>query len=118
MKVGTLMERLREVRPAPFSPEAVFEELARLESMGSTEIQGGGVVLLHPGRDEETRLLVSPPYDGMYLHYLCAKLDMMMQEYDSANTELTVFTGLYQEYAKWYRRTHRPKRGARVNHYV
>ena len=118
MKVGTLMGRLREVRPAPFSPEAVFDELSRLESMVSEEVHGSGAVLLTPERDDEKRLLVNPPYDGMYLHYLCAKLDMMMQEYDSANTEMAVFTGLYEEYAKWYRRTHRPKKGAKVNHYV
>lgn len=54
----------------------------------------------------------------MYLHYLCAKLDQMAQEYDSANTEMSVFTGLYDEYAKWYRRTHFPRRGAEVNSYV
>ncbi|RKJ79175.1 hypothetical protein D7X33_08510 [Butyricicoccus sp. 1XD8-22] len=112
------MERLREVRSTPFSSEAVFDELSRLESMVSEEVHGCGAVLLAPGRDDEKRLLAAPPYDGMYLHYLCAKLDMMMQEYDSANTEMTVFTGLYQEYAKWHRRTHRPKRGAQVNHYV
>ena len=118
MKVGALLSRLREVRAAPFSAELVFDELSRVESMVSEEVQGGGAVRLTPERDEETALLASPPYDGLYLHYLCAQIDTMMQEYDSANTEMTIFNGLYREYCKWYRRTHRPKPGARVNHYV
>lgn len=118
MKAGYLIERLREVRSSPFSPQAVFDELSRLESMVSEEIHHEGPVRLDPEYDQATELLVTPSYDGMYLHYLCAKLDQMMQEYDSANTEMAVFQGLYDEYAKWYRRTHLPKPGARVRNYV
>ena len=112
------MGRLRELRAVPFDAAAVYDELSRLESMVSEEIQGCGTVLLLPGVDDETPLLVQPPYDGMYLHYLCAKTDLAMQEYDSANTEMTVFSGLYAEYAKWYRRKHKPQGGARVKRYV
>lgn len=118
MKVGYLIERLREVRAVPADAAAIYDELSRLESMVSEEVQGCGTVVLLPGVDEETTLLVKPPYDGMYLHYLCAKIDQAMQEYDSANTEMTVFSGLYDEYAKWYRRKHRPCGGAKVKRYV
>jgi len=118
LKAGYLMERLREVRSTPFDPQAVFDELSRVESVVSEEVCRLGPVRLVFGEDDETELLVGPPYDGMYLHYLCAKLDQMAQEYDSANTEMSVFTGLYDEYAKWYRRTHFPRRGAEVNSYV
>lgn len=118
MCVGYLMERLRELRQSPFSPEAVFNELARLESMISEEICHEGTVELCPDYDAETELLVPAPYDGMYIHYLCAKIDQMLQEYDSANTEMIVFQGLYNEFAKWYRRTHLPRRGAKVHGYV
>ena len=116
--VGYFMERLREVRAVPFDAAAVYDELSRVESMVSEEVQGCGAVRLLPGADDETELLVHPPYDGMYLHYLCAKIDQAVQEYDSANTEMTVFSGLYDEYAKWYRREHIPARGAKVKRYV
>ncbi len=114
MKAGYVMERLREVRSAPFDPQAVFDELSRVESMISEEVCRLGPVRLVFGEDDEAELLAGPPYDGMYLHYLCAKIDQMMQEYQSANTEMTVFNGLYDEFAKWYRRTHLPRRGAEV----
>ena len=118
MKVGYLMERLREVRSTPFDPQAVFDELSRVESMVSEEVFGLGPVRLTVDMSDKTDLLVGPPYDGMYLHYLCAQLDLMAQEYDSANTEMTVFTGLYDEFAKWYRRRNLPARGAEVHGYV
>ena len=118
MTVGYLMERLREVRAVPADSDAVYDELSRLESMISEEVQGCGVVLLRPVADDDLPLLVSPPYDGMYLHYLCAKIDQAVQEYDSAKTEMAVFSGLYDEYAKWYRRKHKPCGGAKVKRYV
>lgn len=118
MTVGYLLERLREVRAVPYDAAAVYDELSRVESMISEEVQGCGTVLLRSGRDDSRELLVHPPYDGMYLHYLCAKIDQAVQEYDSANTEMTVFSGLYSEYAKWYRREHIPPQGAKVKHYV
>ncbi len=118
MTVGYLMERLREVRAVPFDAAAVYDDLSRLESMVSEEVQGCGPVLLRPSADDETPLLVGPPYDGIYLHYLCAKIDQAVQEYDSANTELAVFGGLYDEYVKWYRRMHLPCEGAKVKRYV
>ena len=69
MKAGYLMERLREVRSTPFDPQAVFDELSRVESMVSEEVCRLGPVRLVFGEDDETELLVGPPYDGMYLHY-------------------------------------------------
>lgn len=118
MKAGYVMEAVRQMRDTPFPREMVYDELSRLESMISEEIHHEGAVSLDPMYDEETELLVPHAYDGMYIHYLCAKLDQMLQEYDSANTEMTVFQGLYDEYAKWYRRTHMPEQGARVRNYV
>lgn len=118
MKAGYLMERLREVRSAPFDPQTLYDELSRVESMVSREVHRCGIVHLSAENDAETDLLVQPPYDGLYLHYLCAKVDLLMQEYQSANTEMTVFNGLYDEYAKWYRRAHLPRRGERVKNYV
>lgn len=118
MKAGYLMERLREVRSTPFDPQTVFDELSRVESMISEEVFGLGPVRLIVDENDNTDLLVGPPYDGLYLRYLCAQLDLMAQEYDSASTEMTVFTGLYGEFAKWYRRKHLPARGAEVHSYV
>ena len=112
------MERLREVRSTPFDPQAVYDELSRVESMVSEEIFGLGPVRLTFGADDHAELLVGPPYDGLYLHYLCAQLDLMAQEYDSAGTEMSIFNGLYDEFSKWYRRKHLPERGAEVNSHV
>lgn len=118
MTAGCVMDRARELRPTAISPQAIYDELSRVESMISEEVLHEGPVRLLVGTDEETELLAGPPYDGMYLHYICAKLDQMVQEYQSANTEMTVFQGLYDEFAKWYRRTHPPPRGAEVHGYV
>lgn len=118
MKAGYLIERLREVRSTPFDPQAVFDELSRVESMVSEEVFGLGPVHLTFGEDDNAELLVGPPYDGLYLHYLCAQLDLMAQEYDSAGTEMSVFNGLYDEFTKWYRRKHLPERGAEVHGHV
>ncbi len=118
MTAGYVMERLHQLRTPPFDAQILFDELSRVESMISEEVMNEGPVRLYADADGQAALLAGPPYDGMYLHYLCAKVDLMMQEYDSANTEMTVFTGLYDEYAKWFRRKHLPGRGAAVKGYV
>lgn len=84
----------------------------------SGEEQDSDIVRLIPGEDDEHELLVPMPYDQMYLHWMCAQIDQRNMEYETAQTEMTMFQGLYQEYSKRYRREHMPRRGGRLRRYV
>lgn len=57
----------------------------------------------------DTVLLVPPPYDALYLHYLGAQVDYANAEYARYNNGISAFSAMYAEYADWYNRTHMPK---------
>lgn len=57
----------------------------------------------------DTVLLVMPPYDGLYLHYLGAQVDYYNAEYARYNNGIGAFSSVYAEYADWYNRSHTPK---------
>lgn len=56
--------------------------------------------------DEETALIALPPYDGLYWKHLCAMIDYANGEYDKYAASQAVANKAYQDYAKWYIRTH------------
>lgn len=118
MKVQELIDQLKDVRATPFHDEQVYRLLSRLDSMILTEIHDAVPVEYVVGESEECELAIQQPYEEMYIHWLCAMLDQAMMEYETANTEMNIFNGLYDEYAKCCRRKHLPCRKNGVRNYV
>lgn len=59
--------------------------------------------------DEDTELLVASPYDELYIYYLLAKINLMLQEIQFYNNNQAVYEETYGRYIAWYNRTHKPK---------
>lgn len=59
--------------------------------------------------DAERELLIPDQFSDAYIYYVSAKIDFQNMEIDRYNAESLAFETEFQEYAKWYRRTHKPK---------
>lgn len=59
--------------------------------------------------DAERELLIPDMYADAYIYFVSAKIDFQNMEIERYNAESVAFENEFQEYAKWYRRTHKPK---------
>lgn len=59
--------------------------------------------------DAERELLMPDQFSDAYIYYVSAKIDFQNMEIDRYNANSQAFENEFQEYAKWYRRTHKPK---------
>ena len=57
----------------------------------------------------ETVLLIPEPYDEVYLRWLEAHIDYANGEYEKYNNSAEAYNVLWQDYQKYYNRTHMPK---------
>jgi hypothetical protein len=58
--------------------------------------------------DQETILLVPPPYDEMYLRWMEAQIDYYNSENARYNNSIMLFNGIYDDYKRHYTRTRMP----------
>lgn len=58
---------------------------------------------------ESTELLVSSPYDIIYIHYLDAQIDYTNGETKRYNNSSSLYNNAYRDYQNYYNRTHLPK---------
>ena len=54
-------------------------------------------------------LLAEEPYDEMYIHYLCARIDYANCEYDRFNNSDAMFEAAYSAFRNAYNREHDAK---------
>ena len=59
--------------------------------------------------DSERDLLIPDQFSDAYIYYVSAKIDFQNMEIDRYNIESQAFENEFQQYAKWFRRTFRPK---------
>ena len=59
--------------------------------------------------DLQTELIIPAPYDKAYLLWLEAQIDYYNGEYEKYNNAADLFNTVYEDFKKYYRRTHMPK---------
>ena len=57
----------------------------------------------------DTEMIVSHPYDDIYIKWLEAQIDYSNREYDKYNNSIMAYNDAYVEYERYYNRTHMPK---------
>jgi hypothetical protein len=57
----------------------------------------------------DTILIVSAPYDDIYIKWLESQIDYANREYDKYNNSIVAYNDAYAEYERHYNRTHMPK---------
>ena len=123
MTVGEAMERAEELRPGS-------RVAARTRQRWLREVDGmlRGAVLSAPAvptagegvgadlawddglRDDDV-LLVPPPFDSLYPHYLCAMTDAALGETDRYAGEQAQYNSILAELAGWLRRNYPARTG-------
>ena len=61
-----------------------------------------------PGGGDQT-LLISPPYDGIYIDFLNMKTDLEQGDIDRYNNSARVFNEALDDWKKWVNRTYMPR---------
>jgi hypothetical protein len=115
VKIIEAISQLDALKPNTYSGSEKIVWLSRLDAMIKKNIidthEGGDVTFTGYGEDtdQSTELLVAEPYDEMYLRWLEAQIDYANGEYERYNNSVDLFNTAYEEYKKYYNRTHMPK---------
>ena len=121
MTVEQALACTRELRPGcKISDETcrrwLCEEDALLrqqlfEKSGADEYAAAGADLAWSGEalPDDTVLLVPVPFDALYPHVLCARIDAALGETDRYAGEQAQCNGLLSELAVWLRQKHPPR---------
>ena len=86
------------------------ERFFRPSSADSREGVGADIAWDNGLRDDDV-LLVPPPFDSLYPHYLCAMTDAALGENDRYAGEQAQYNSILAELAAWLRRKNLPARG-------
>mgnify|MGYP000415043855 FL=1 len=120
MTVEQALARARELRPGcKISDETcrrwLCEEDALLrqqlfEKSGADEYAAAGADLAWSGEalPDDTVLLVPVPFDALYPHILCARIDAALGETDRYAGEQAQYNSILADLAAWLRRTYPP----------
>ena len=61
-----------------------------------------------PETPMDTKLIISAPYDDIYIKWLESQIDYANREYDKYNNSIVAYNDAYAEYERHYNRTHMP----------
>ena len=116
MTIIEAINRIDTLKPNTYSPETKVYWLSKLDGIIFDKI-----IKTHEGAEMEkfngytadspmdTILIVSAPYDDIYIKWLESQIDYANREYDKYNNSIVAYNDAYAEYERHYNRTHMPK---------
>lgn len=115
MKIDEVINMVDALKPNAYTQEEKIRWLSNLDSRVKVQIMDAHEDNQHTdfkGYDDltklETELLVSEPYDEMYLRWLEAMIDYTNGDDDRYNNAIILFNNAYENYKRYYTRTHTP----------
>ncbi len=115
----TIIEAINQIdslKPNSYSQSDKVRWLSRLDGKVQKDIintHEGGNEIAVTKYDEQTRtsteLLIPHPYDEAYILWLEAQIDYANGEYAKYNNSITTFNEAYEQFERFYNRTHMPK---------
>lgn len=115
MTIIDAITRADIAKPNGYSQAEKITWLSELDGVIKTEIidtHEGGDHVTFSGYNEQTvlstMLLVSAPYDRLYVSYLEMQIDYANGEYGKYNNSREMFTSAYEAFQAYYNRTHKP----------
>lgn len=116
MTIIEAINRINAVKPNSYDQSQKVKWLSDLDGIVKKEIidtHEGGEGKVFNGYTEETPLttvlLISAPYDQIYIHYLSMQIDYANGEYPKYNNSQDVYNEAYTAFKRYYNRTHMPK---------
>lgn len=119
MTIREAIDRADTVKPNQYPDEVKMQWLEELDKRIYIDlflthednpyadvIEGEGMIF--PYDDESKVLLAASPYDALYVSYIKAKIDEYNEETTRYMNSSAIYNSQYQDYARWYNRTHMP----------
>jgi hypothetical protein len=117
MTIIDAIHMLDKLKPNTYSQVDKIRWLSELDGIIKTEIidtHEGSEKVVFNGYDEnsslEIKLIVSAPYDDIYIKWLESKIDYTNAEYSKYNNSLTAFKDAYSTFERYYNRHNMPKK--------
>lgn len=119
MTLDEAIARCDALKPNQYSPDEKIQWLSTLDGMIWHEIlavheaaEGETLPAAFAGytgeTDRATVLLAAEPYSDLYPKYLAAQIDFCNAEFGRFNNSAALFNSVYDDYSRWYNRTHAP----------
>lgn len=116
MTIIEAINRIDTLKPNTYAQETKVYWLSKLDGIIFDKIiktHEGAEMEQFDGYSAETpmdaKLIVSAPYDDIYIKWFEAQIDYSNREYDKYNNSLVAYNDAYAEYERYYNRTHMPK---------
>lgn len=125
MTVAEVLERIDRERPGESTEEEKLRWLSQVDGQWYREM-----VLTHEGAEETTfapyttdgdksaALLIAPPYDEVYLHFLYMQIDQRLGEIDRYNNDAALYNQGMLEARQAYNREHMPLQRHSLRNYM
>ena len=104
--IFSVQETKMQPGQADFAPEGYTEYTYSAEKKGYS---GTACWCRQPPLPDDTVLLAPVPFDALYPHVLCARIDAALGETDRYAGEQAQCSGLLSELAVWLRQKHPPR---------
>ena len=106
--MNSVIEELEEVKPNVVPDEIKYKWLANLDGRISIEVFGQKEATVYTLPDDADKtLMVSAPYDDIYVLYCSAMVDFYNREYENYNNAVMVFQESMGALKTWYIQNHR-----------
>ncbi len=76
----------------------IIEGRIQVEVMGKKQSE----MIVYTEKDDNTELLVTSPYDEIYIFYLCAMTDYYNEELDAYENDALIFEKKFSEFKAYY----------------
>lgn len=115
MTITEAITQIDTIKPNAYSPNEKISWLSRLDGMVKRLIidtHEGGEGIIFGGYDSETdldtELLVSAPFDDIYLRWMEAQIDYANAEFPKYNNSILMFNAAFEMFSNHYNRNHMP----------
>lgn len=120
MTVAEVLERIDRERPGESTEEEKLRWLSQVDGQWYREVtrthEGAEDVSFAPytAADKSAALLIAPPYDEVYIHFLYMQIDQRLGEIDRYNNDAALYNQGMLEARQAYNREHMPLQGSRL----
>ena len=110
MTIKELIDHVREVRPNSYGDQTLYVWINEIEGAVQTEVLGlspDKLIKYTTETSPDTKLLADDPHAKLYTWYLIAMLDLVTMGSKAYENSYRIFNTFWNDYARWYLRTHR-----------
>ena len=112
--IKQIVEAVDAIKPNGFTNETKTKWISELEGRVQMEIllqAHPDVIVYNWAADQNTEVLVEPPYDNIYELYLAAKIDFANNEYTKYANTMEAFNDAMGAFMRWFAGRYRPADG-------